>query len=110
MGSGPVSGAGSVFGVFVASGSKAGRAWCQGASELRGRDGAGGGAAWLAEPSDALRVRRGGRTGASGASPASDWVAGPSAAWLAEPSDALRVRRGGRTGASGASPASDWVA
>ncbi|MZD55422.1 hypothetical protein GTX07_16510 [Streptomyces sp. SID5606] len=53
--------------------SKAGRSWCQGASELRGADAgvlpddgpalsgrsAAGSAHWLAEPCDALRARRG---------------------------------------------------
>ncbi|KJY15803.1 hypothetical protein VR44_40805, partial [Streptomyces katrae] len=58
----------------------------------------GDGAAWLAEPSAAERVRRAGRAGADSAGVA---VSGAGVVWLAEPSATERARRGGPEGRPG---------
>ncbi|MFB6581945.1 pentapeptide repeat-containing protein [Streptomyces sp. NPDC056402] len=75
-----------------ASGADASGADASGA-DASGADasGADGSAAWLAEPSDTERVRRGGRGADS--TPAS--VAAPAGDWVAEPSVTERVRRTG---------------
>lgn len=136
VGSGPASGDGS-----GAGSSKAGRAWCQGASVLRGgREALPGGlspgwevARWSAELSDALRVRRGsadvvegpGSVADGSGSVAGGWelvavaagsdsvawgsvpgVVDPGSVdvWLAEPSAAVRVRRGAAGDSEGVSP------
>lgn len=48
------------------------------------------GAAWLAEPGAALRVRRGTPVGETGGAPS----VAPGVVWLADPSAAERARRG----------------